>query len=271
MKLALSVRVVESACKTRLLVPFAELVAIAKDCGYAAICMRASAAGIGAPRDQIREMRRQVDQAGLRVSMVTADFDVPLNNENGPRSLRDIGPSLDVAEAFGCDLIRVCIKQPEDLAFARAAADRAAERGIRLAHQCHTASLFEEVEPMLEALAQIDRPNFGLIYEPANLMLCGQSCAADTLVRLRPHLMNAYAQNHRLDPQGPVTLHTNCRGPVRFHHLELWEQGGVDFAAVFDGLRTIEYDGFFTIHQARGLTTADEARSFAARCAEFVG
>ena len=49
MKLSLSVRIVESACKTHLLVPFEELVSVARETGYSAICMRASAGGIGTP------------------------------------------------------------------------------------------------------------------------------------------------------------------------------------------------------------------------------
>ncbi len=269
MKLSLSVRIVEAACKTKLRVPFEQLVSIAKGAGYQAICMRASAGGVQSSPEHLRQLRRQVDEAGLSVSMVTADFNVPLNNAHGPDSLRDIGPSLDVAEALGCDLIRVCLKQRADIPYARDAADVAGERGIRLAHQCHTNSLFEEVGPMLEVLAEIDRPNFGLIYEPANLMLCGQSYAADTLRRLQPHLMNVYVQNHRLDPSGPVSLPTFCRGEVRFHHLDPWESGGVDFDAVFRGLREIGYDGYFTIHQAQRIATAEDATEFAARCAEF--
>src|SRR4051794_5482145 len=110
MKLSLSVRIVESACKTYLRVPFEEVVSIAKETGYDAVCMRASAAGVGAPPARLEAMRKLVEGAGLRVSMVTADYDVPLNNDRGPDSLRDISPSLDVAEALDCDLIRVCLK-----------------------------------------------------------------------------------------------------------------------------------------------------------------
>jgi sugar phosphate isomerase/epimerase len=269
MKLALSVRIVESACKSHLLVPFEDLVSIARDAGYDAICMRASAAGIGTSRDRLTALRRCVDDARLRVSMVTADFDVPRNNERGPDSLRDIDPSLDVAEALGCDLIRVCLKRREDIDFARQAADRALRRGIRLAHQCHTASLFEEVGPILGVLAEIDRPNFGLIYEPANLLLCGQSYGDDTLEKLQPHLMNVYVQNHRLDEQGNAALTTYCRGEVRFQHLDPWESGGIDFRVVSSGLKHIGYQGFFTIHQAQGIETTVKAREFAARCAGF--
>jgi sugar phosphate isomerase/epimerase len=167
-------------------------------------------------------------------------------------------------------LARVCIKQAEDIPFARQAADEAAERGIRLAHQCHTSSLFEQVDQILDSLAEIDRSNFGIIYEPANLMLCGQSYGSDTLERLQPHIMNVYVQNHRLNQQGEDWLPTYCLGDVRYDHLLVWETGGIDTASMFEGLKRIAYDGFFTIHQAQGIQTLDDASVFAERCAEFV-
>lgn len=250
MKLSLSVRIAEAACKTRLNIPFRDLVQLAVELDYRAVCMRASAGGIDTPRETLEQMRAEVEQAGLTISMVTADSDVPLNNDDGPNSLRDITPSLDVAEALGCDLIRVCLKTPEDIPHAQRAADAAAQRGIRLAHQCHTTTLFELVDRSIEVLQQIDRKNFGLIYEPANLMLCGEPYDESTLRRLKPWLMNVYVQNHKLDPDGPVELETWCLGPRRFHHIPIWEAGGVDFDSVLSGLKRIGYDGYFTVHQA---------------------
>ena len=270
MPLSLSVRIAEAPCKTKLQLPLDDLVALAADSGYTAICMRASAGGVQTPHDELQRMKHLVDQHGLVVSMVTADFNVPLNNENGPDSLREIGPSLDVAEILGCDLIRICIKKAEDLPFAQQSSDLAAERGIRLAHQCHTSSLFEQVDQILETLGEIDRPNFGIVYEPANLMLCGQGYGADTLKKLRPHIMNVYVQNHRLNEQGEDWLPTYCLGDVRYDHLPVWETGGIDTASMFDGLKQIGYDGFFTIHQAQGIQTLDDAKSFAVRCVQFV-
>ena len=269
MKLSLSVRIVEARCKTKLFVPFEEVVSIAAETGYDAICMRASAGGINTRSDQLQSMRDTVGRAGLRVSMVTADSKVPLNTDDGPDSLRDIGPSLDVAESLQCDLIRVCLKTSEDIAFAKEAADRAAERGIRLAHQCHTSSMFEQVEPMLQVLRQIGRPNFGVIYEPANLMLCGQTYGEETLRALQPWLLNAYFQNHILDPDGPEALPTFCRGTVRYGFLDPWEAGGVDVEEMLQGFRAINYDGYLTIHQAQGIQDVDGAKLFARQCAEF--
>ena len=96
MKLALSVRIAEAACKTKLNVPFRDLVQLAVELGYQSVCMRASAGGVETPKDELIAMRREVEDAGLVVSMVTADYDVPLNNDDGPNSLSDISPSLDV-------------------------------------------------------------------------------------------------------------------------------------------------------------------------------
>jgi len=252
MRLSLSVRIAEAPCKTRLQVPFRDLVQLAAELGYGAICMRASAGGIGTPRADLERMRDEVERAGLVVSMVTADADVPLNNEHGPDSLRDIGPSLDVAEALGSTLIRVCLKSTADIEPAQRAADAAARRGVRLAHQCHTTTLFETIDRSLDVLKQIGRDNFGLIYEPANLMLCGERYGLEALERFRPHLMNVYVQNHRLDPAGPVSLQTWCLGERRFHHIPIWEPGGVNFPSVVGALREIGYDGFVTVHQAYG-------------------
>jgi sugar phosphate isomerase/epimerase len=231
-------------------VPFRDLVQLAAELGYRGICLRASAGGIGTPRSELEQMRDEIERAKLAVSMVTADSDVPLNNDRGPDSLRNIGPSLDVAEALGGTLIRVCLKTDADIEHARRAADAAAQRGIRLAHQCHTTTLFETVEKSLRVLQQIGRDNFGLIYEPANLMLCGESYGLDTLRRFQPYLMNVYVQNHRLDPAGPVSLETWCLGERRFHHIPIWEPGGVNFPEVMAALQQIGYDGFVTVHQA---------------------
>ena len=62
--------------------------------------------------------------------------------------------------------------------------------------------------------------------------------------------MNVYVQNHRLDPAGPVALETWCLGTRRFHHIPIWESGGVDFPAVLAALQDVGYDGFITVHQA---------------------
>ena len=159
MKLALSVRIAEaSGDKRRSTASISELIHIATANNYAALCMRASQLGIYTPIDQVLHARKALDTAALSVSMVTGDFPIPENhNEHGPQALRAIEPYLDLAEALGSDLLRICMKSEDDIQYAQRAADQAAERGLRLAHQCHTRSLFEKIDRSLKVLKKIDK------------------------------------------------------------------------------------------------------------------
>ncbi len=253
MKLSLSVRVAESfSDKRNSEMTLDELIAMAKAFGYEALCMRASQLGTHSPPEQVAEARSKIDEAGLKVSMVTGDFAVPSNNEEGPMLLRNITPYLDLAEALGSSLIRVCMKKDEDIEFAQKSADEAAERGIRLAHQSHCASLFETVEGSLRVLTAVDRPNFGIIYEPANWFIAGEDYGIDAIRKMQPHLFNFYIQNHRLTPDGVTNVTTWKKGLVPVDHIGVWEQGGVDVDGVFDAMHEVGYEGYLTVHQAFG-------------------
>ena len=253
MKLSLSVRVAESFNNKRVIdIALTDLARIARNAGYRALCMRASMVGIHSPDGQAREVGETLDGFGLNVSMVTGDFAVPENGAEGPGCLRNITPHLDLAETLRCDLIRICMKTEEDVAFARKAADEARERSIRLAHQSHTRSLFETVDGSLEILKKVDRPNFGLIYEPANLALCGEDYGTEALRALAPHLFNVYLQNHVPDPNGFRPMETWAQGTVMSTLRPLDAPGGIDFGAVFLGLKAIDYDGYVTLHHAFG-------------------
>jgi len=208
----------------------------------------------------VREMSGKIHGAGLAVSMVTGDFAVPRNDEHGPECLRNITPYLDLAEAFQSNLIRVCMKKDEDTEWAQKAADEAKERGIRLAHQAHDASMFETVDGSLDVLRKVGRDNFGLIYEPANWMIADEDYGRAAIERVRDHIFNVYVQNHLITPGGSASVNTWKKGPVRLNHIGLWEQGGVRFEEVFEALRDVDYEGYVTVHQAfEGVMSVDEA------------
>ena len=253
MKLSLSVRVAESFFnKKDLDISLPEISKIAKEAGYDALCMRASGVGTHSPKENVVEARKLLDDLGLEVSMVTGDFAVPENSEVGPECLRNITPYLDLTEILRSDLIRVCIKKEADIPHAQKAADKAKERGIRLAHQSHTRSMFETVAGSIDVLDKIGRENFGLIYEPANLALCGEDYGPDTLRAFKPYLFNVYLQNHVPDPDGDMEMEIWKLGKIMSTLRPLDAPGGIDFKSVFDGLTAIEYDGYVTLHQAFG-------------------
>ncbi len=267
MKRSLSVRVAEKfQAKREAALPLGELATLAAGAGFHALCMRASQLGIHTPAEQVAQGRTLLEAQGLAVSMVTGDFPIPENSAEAPQALRHIVPHLDLAQALGADLIRVGLHREEDIAWAQRAADQAAERGIRLAHQCHTRSLFEQVDESLQVLRRIGRPNFGLIYEPANLELCGQDYGPATIEKFAPYLFNVYLQNQRLHPQGQQTLSTWCRGEVRFDLIPLWEPGGIDFPRIIETLEKIGYTGYLTSHQAALV----EPQSMIAQTAQYL-
>ena len=275
MKLSLSTRIGEKfSNKREASLSLDELAGIAVRRGYSAICMRASQIGIHTPAADIAAKARLLRDSGLAVSMVTGDFAVPENTDEGPAALRDITPTLDLAAALDCDIIRVALRKEEDIVWAQRAADIARERGIRLAHQCHTRSLFETVDEMLGVLRRIDRRNFGLTYEPANLEACGGDYGAATIRRLAPHIINVYLQNQRLDPAGDSVLTTWCRGKVPFEQIPLWDPRGIDFPLIMAALDEIDYHGYVTVHQA-GLNTpqvdAGESARYLRSIARFDG
>jgi sugar phosphate isomerase/epimerase len=271
MQMSVSCRIAESFhSKEEASMSFQQLADLAVESGYDAICMRASQVGVQSPIDEVLTARKIADDRRLMISMVTGDFDIVYNNDDGPACLRNITPYLDLAETLGASLLRVCVKRQDDIAYAQAAADEAADRRLTLVHQCHTLSLFETLDGIVECLKTIDRPNFGLIFEAANLEECGQAYGPAALKRVAPWIRNVYLQNQKLNPDGAVTLNTWCRGPVSFDIPQIHETGGIDFASVFNGLREIGYDGTITVHQSGPEDPSVSARAEATKTATYL-
>lgn len=271
MTYSISCRIAEGfLSKEEATLTFPELADLAVESGYGAICMRASQIGVHTPPEKVTEARAILDERSLGVTMISGDFPIVYNNDQGPDCLRDIAPYLDLAEALGAKMIRVALKSEADIPHAQSAADEAAERGLTLLHQCHIDSIFETVEEIIASLEKIDRPNFGLIYEAANLEQCGQSYGRETIARLAPWIRNVYLQNQRISDSGAVTLHSRHAGPVKFDVIDIPDSGGIRFEDVFGGLREIGYDGPVTVHQSAPEDAAITPAESAKRTAEFL-
>ena len=269
MKLSLSVRVAESLTNKRIpAMSLEDLAEVALPSGYRALCIRASQLGIQTPLDEVREKREWLESRGLAVSMITGDFPIPENTDDAPDALRNITPYLDLAEALDSDLMRIGMKTYDDIAWAQRACDEANERGMRLAHQSHTASLFEQVEESLVVVSKVARENFGIIYEPANLVQCGEPYGASTIRAFAPHIFNVYFQNLRESPDGESLAHTWSRGEVRFDQVTMWGGEGVDFPGIMAALKEVGYDGFVTLHQSATPPTPPE--EFVSRTADYL-
>lgn len=266
MKLSLSTRVAEAPKprKDVALMSLGEVAVLAKDSGYSALCTRASLIGVQSSPQELQAARELLDAMGLRIWSIAGNNDIPNNNERAGLALREIARHLDVAQALGADLIRIGMKAHTDIPWARRAADEAAERGIRLAHQSHVCSLFETVDMSLQVVREVGRENFGIIYEPANLMVCGQDYGRKTVRALAPHLFGVYLQNRWNHPHGRATVETWINGPVNCDPVDFGDPRATDFNVVFDALADVGYDGYVTVHQAgAGTDIAGGVRQYA--------
>ena len=90
-----------------------------------------------------------------------------------------------------------------------------------------------------EAGARINRPNFGLAVEPANLLQCGEDYGPEAMRRLGPHVFIVQVQNLRLTKEGSDSIQTHS-GVVRYERLIVGEQVGIDFDRFFKGLNAID-------------------------------
>ncbi len=260
---SLSTRLAEApGRKDEVIMGLADVARLARETGYAALSMRASQLSVDATADDLAAARRVLDDQGLRVSMVTGTVSLAANDAQATAPLRHITPHLDLAQALGCDLVRVMLQTEEDIPWARRAADEAGERGLRLAHQTHVGTLLETVDQALDVVARVGHPSFGLTYEPSNLLVCGSEYGPEAIRRLAPHCFNVYLQNWYQHPGGSMSVRTN-RGTIRVDQIPLDDRRGVDLDRVFEGLDAIGWDGYVTAHQV--LLPGEDIRTAAER------
>lgn len=250
MRLSLSVRIAESPRrKDRAELPIEALAPLARAAGFGGLSMRASAVSVSSTPERIRQVRSVLDTNGLVASMVMGNVALAANTPDAPDCLRNIQPHLDLAEALGSRLVRVMMHHQDDIPPAQRAADAAAERGLTLAHQTHWGTLCETVDDALDLVKRVGRPNFGITYEPANLLACGGPYGADAVARLGLHIVNAYFQNVRLDPASTLSYNSRHMGKVGLDYVALDAPQGIDARPIVAALKAVGYDGWFSVHQ----------------------
>lgn len=272
MKLSLSVRIAESQTnKEQLAVPFPEILQLARDIGYTAICSRGSVVSVTSPPERLADVRRLIAESGLKVSMATGDVALAVNDAHAVDALRNITPYLDLAEALDTTRLRVMMHGDADVPFAQRAADEANERGMLLCHQTHQMTVCETITESLAVVQRVNRRNFGITYEPGNLLIDGDDYGPEQIKRLGERLFNVYLQNFWVTPTGTDRQPTR-HGFVMATPIPLGDRRGVDLDRVFEGLRAIGYDGWITVHSAMvaGLTVEQSARQYYQVLAPYV-
>ena len=250
MKLSLSCRVAEvSNNKEKSFLPIKSLIKLAVLNGFEGISLRPSVVSTNSSIDDINNLRSIFNFYNIKVSMVTSNIHLAKNDNFSSDNLRNIKPCLDLANKLGTSLVRIMIKNKEDIYFAKKALDEALERGITLTQQTHWGTMAETVHDTLSLVKEISRDNFGITYEPANLMACGSEYEINALETLLPHIVNFYFQNIKLDQNGNHEFNTFKNGKVSVSYIPLDDQDGISIIPLLNFLKENKYSGWFTVHQ----------------------
>ena len=250
MKLSLSCRIAElSNNKEKSFLSIESLIKLASTNGFKGISLRPSVISTNTPTQSVLKLKDIFNLNKMSVSMITSNINLAKNNEYAATNLRNITPCLDLAEQLGTSLVRIMIKKNDDIKFAKRALDEAQERGIILTQQTHWGTLAETINETINLIRIIKRKNFGITYEPANLLACGSDYSINGLERLLPHIVNFYFQNIIIDQNGSHEFKTLGNGIVRVRYLHLNDKKGIDIKPLINFLYKEKYENWFTIHQ----------------------
>jgi sugar phosphate isomerase/epimerase len=219
-----------------------QLVSLLSQIGYQGIELRRRQMNESSTPAAIAAARAVLRRHNMRCAHLTAA------GVEDRTALDDATRLLGVALALDCHLVRVQLIREQEIPLAQELADRAAARGVRIMSQIHSGSLFANIDLALQTLERIGRTNFGVAFDPADLMLDGEADYGEAAMRrLGDRVFACFLQAYKPAPEGselPETIYVAGRG---------WlpalpgEQGSADIPSVFRGLKAIGFDGFAVV------------------------
>ena len=250
MKISISSRISEfSNDKTKSFIKLEDFVNLAIKNNFHGISLRPAMVSTESTENKINKTSKIFKDNKISVSMITSNIHLAKNDELASQTLRNITPTLDLAEKLRTSLIRIMIKKSEDIFYAKKALDEAKERNLKLLQQTHWGTLAETLDDTVTLIKTINRQNFGITFEPANLMACGSDFNNDALNQLLPFTENFYFQNIILDKKGKHIFPTTHNGDVKVKYVSLDNSKGLNVFSFLDFLKEKKYDKWFTIHQ----------------------
>lgn len=250
MKISISSRITEhSDNKEKSFLSLDSFIKLASKNKFDGVSLRPSMISTQSSEYLVNQAQKLFKVNNMKVSMITSNIHLAKNDELASDILRNITPSLDLAEKLKTSLIRIMIKNSDDIFYAKKALDEAKERNLKLLQQTHWGTLAETLDETVTLIKKINRQNFGITFEPANLMACGSEFNKNALNQLLPHTENFYFQNIILDKKGNHVFPTIHNGDVRVKYVSLENAKGINVFSLLDFLKEKKYDKWFTIHQ----------------------
>ena len=250
MKISISSRITEqSDNKEKSFLSLDSFVKLASKNKFDGVSLRPSMITTNSSEYLVNQVQKLFKVNNMKVSMITSNIHLAKNDELASDILRNITPSLDLAEKLKTSLIRIMIKNSDDIFYAKRALDEAKERNLKLLQQTHWGTLAETLDETVKLIKTINRQNFGITFEPANLMACGSDFNKNALNQLLPYTENFYFQNIILDKKGKHVFPTIHNGEVSVKYVSLDNSNGINVFSFLDFLREKKYDKWFTVHQ----------------------
>tara|TARA_B100000941_G_scaffold103380_1_gene72373 strand:- start:859 stop:1683 length:825 start_codon:yes stop_codon:yes gene_type:complete len=250
MKISISSRISEySNDKTKSFINIEDFVNLAIKNNFNGVSLRPAMVSTESTENKINKTSKIFRDNKICVSMITSNIHLAKNDELASQTLRNITPTLDLAEKLRTSLVRIMIKKSEDIFYAKKALDEAKERNLKLLQQTHWGTLAETLDETVSLAKTINRQNFGITFEPANLMACGSDFNTSALNQLLPYIENFYFQNIILDIKGNHVFPTINKGNIRIKYVSLDDTEGINIFSFLDFLKEKKYDKWFTIHQ----------------------
>ncbi len=234
MKFSLSGRIIEIDYKYCQM-DVGEFGELAGQSGYDAVELRGTQINAATTPEEVRQMASALDKCGIGVSRF------PAGAVKDAKSLKALGKFADMAKVLGCPYLAVGF---EEVHWIQKAADYLKQRGLAIAVQVHTGGPFETPKIATKTLKEIDRDNFGLMYDPANLFEKGIDYVR-AVEQLADYLFIVSVQDAaRAETEAEADWEYEGRYYKR--HL-LGEPGGIDFPGVFKALDRAGFDGYVTV------------------------
>lgn len=256
MKLSLSGRLVESGKGT--MIPVREFLDLAGRHGYDAVDLRAS---------QLSPETSQAELDALHAGLEANRLAVFEGAYRGPVAEADEEAFVGFAKQIA-DLGGEGIRCGGDLAAMKRAAQLAAPHRVRILCQMHTGGPFETVAAAAEAVARLDEPNFGLMPEPANLVMAGEPFTEGMFEPLAGRIFGVHVQTLVVGPDCGNALKLADGTEVRYDRVPYEENTQTDFATFFAALRHVGFDG--TVNELEPCPPVEELEDTVGDAAKFL-
>ncbi|MBT4817849.1 MAG: TIM barrel protein, partial [Lentisphaerae bacterium] len=149
------------------------------------------------------------------------------------------------------------------------AAQLAAPHGVGILYQMHTGGPFETITAAAATIAEIDEPNFGVMPEPANLVMGREAFTENMFEPLRGRLLGVHVQTLVVSPDAANALKLADGTEIRYDRVAYHENRQTDFATFFAALRNVGFDGY--VNELEPRPPIEELEETVRQAAEFLG